>query len=353
MGFITFIKAVAPYIKYVIFAAAIITLTVLFINKSKQVNELNAAMDLYKRQMSGQLTEKEQQFQAANQSLGIAQSKLLKQSDLADQYKKDGIAASAEFEAYKKKYNVELQSYQRTIAQLQQQLKNGTTVVNATDPRLSTDPKPDSQFNKPIDPAASKLSYSWNSGDGRFALDDQDVFTKNNETFTLHQNFRITGEVFRERTGFLQTSRLILEEVVPDGSNSDGSPKYKTVNTAKVIDSQFKYTADSPDKWVPRKGVFGVWGIVTGSIGFNNGLNPRFMLGTGLEFLQVKGLGVGLQLYLDVNQWKESGFGFSLSYRPTIRGTQLNLGITAGLATQFQQPFKSYIPMAGLVFYLW
>lgn len=350
---IPLLKKIAPYLKYIIFILTIAILTVLFIRKSHEADELSKAMDLYKRQVSGQLTDKEKELQAANQALGIAQSKMMEQKDLISAYQKDKIASDAAFEAYKKKYNIELESYQRTIAQLQQQLTNGKTVVNTDGVRTPSDPPPDKQFDHVIDPKTTKLAYEWDSGDGRFVLNDPDIFVSKNEIFKANQSFRVTGEIYREKAGFLKTERLTLEEVVPDGTNSDGSPKYKTINSAKIVDSKFNYSEPAPDAWVPKKGVAGVWGIVTGNFALNNGLNPRFVLGTGVEFIQWKGLGVGIQLLFDTNQWKESGFGIDLAYRPTIKGTRLNVGINLGLGTQFAHPFQSYVPYAGLRFYLW
>lgn len=354
LTFFTILKKIAPYLKYVVFGAAIVILLFMWKAKSDQLSKLDAAMQLYKRQMSGQLTEKEQQFQQANLDLGVAQSKLLKQDDLVKSFEAEKIKTTAEFEAFKKKYQVELESYQKTIAKLEQQLHGGvTTVINGGEPRQPGDPAPDKQFDKPIDPRTSKLAYDWKSTDGRFELSDPDVFSSNNEMFKLKQNFRITGEVYREKAGFLKTQRLTVEEVLPDGKNPDGTVKYKTVAQAQIVESKFNYTENAPDSWVPRKGVFGVWGVVSANFALNNGLNPRFLLGTGLEFINWKGLGLGVQLYLDATVWQDSGFGIDLAYRPTIKGATLNIAIDIGLATQFRQPFTSYIPMLGLKFYLW
>jgi hypothetical protein len=351
--FFTIVKKVAPYLKYVVFAAAIITLGILLVKKTKEATGLTKAMAEYKRQMEGKLTTQEQQFEKANDALGVAQSTLLSQNDLIESYKKDKIADTAAFEAFKKKYNVELQSYQLTIAQLQQQISNGKTIVKDTDPRLPTDSRPDKEFTTPINPATTKLAYEWSSGDGRFELDDPDVFVAGNETFKLHQEFKITGQIYQQKTGFLQTEQLTLQEVVVDGKNKDGTPNYKVVNTGNVVSSEFKYTVQSPDTWVPHKNVFRLTGVVSGNLGFNNGLHAHFLLGTGLEVLAWRGLGLGVQVYYDANAWKESGFGLDLSYRPTIKGNQLNVGFTLGLATQFQAPFQSYIPMAGIQVFLW
>ncbi len=351
--FLELLKRIAPYFKYVVFGATVVVLTVLLINKNSQLTELDKAMELYKRQVAGQLTDKERQFQEANVALGIAKSKLMEQADLAKAFEQEKIQVSAEFAKFKKEYKVELESYQRTIAKLEQEIKNGHTVVSNGEPRLPGDPPPDKQFNHPIDPQKSKLAYAWKSPDGRFEFTDPDVFSSNNETFKLHQNFRITGEIYREKAGFLKTQRLTVEEVVPDGKNPDGTTKYKTVALGELVESKFNYSERAPDAWVPRKGIFGVWGVVSANFGLNNGLNPRFLLGTGIDFLQYKGLGLGLQLYFDTNEWKDSGFGVDITYRPIINGTQLNVAIDLGLATQFRQPFQSYIPMVGLKFYLW
>jgi len=346
-------KKVAPYLKYIIFGSIILIMFMMVKHRNDSLSKLDQELQLYKRQMAGQLTDKEKALEAANNALGVAQSKLLSQSDLIKAYEADKIKTNADFEKFKKDYQLKLDSYQKTVASLEQQLHGGITVVNGGEPRQPNDPRPDKQFNKPIDPQKSKLAYDWQSGDGRFELQDPDVFSSGNEIFKLHQNFVITGEIYRQKDGFLKTERLQLDEVVPDGKNKDGSTKYKTVASAQVVDSKFNYTQQSPDTWVPRKGVFGVWGVVSANFALNNGLNPRFLLGTGIEVLNWKGLGLGTQLYLDTNVWKDSGFGIDLAYRPTIKGAQLNLAIDVGIATQFRQPFTSYIPMIGLKLYLW
>lgn len=353
--FINILKKIAPFAKYMVFGTIIIVLLLMWRSKSNQLSKLDQELQLYKRQMSGQLTDKEKALEQGNDALGVAQSKLMEQSNLAKAFEQENIQTSAAFEDFKKKYQLELESYQRTIAQLQEQVKNkNSTVVTVNNPRESTDAPPDKQFDHIIDPNKEKISYDWKSGDGRFELSDPDIFVADSlKTFTLNQNFRVTGEVYREKVGFLKTERLTLEEVVPDGKNSDGTVKYKVIGTAKVVDAKFNYTEKAPNSWVPHKGVFGLWGVVSANFALNNGLNPRFLLGTGLEFLNWKGLGLGTQLYLDTSTWKDSGFGIDLAYRPTIKGAQLNIAIDVGLATQFRQPFQSYIPIIGLKFYLW
>jgi hypothetical protein len=151
----------------------------------------------------------------------------------------------------------------------------------------------------------------------------------------------------------LETQQLTLEEVVPDGKNSDGSVKYKTVNTGNVVSSKFNYTVQAPNTWVPHKGLFGLWGVVSGQLGFDNGWKAHFLLGTGINFLQFKGINLGTQIFYDTQAWKDSSFGLTFEYRPTVKGTLLNVGFDIGIATQFRAPFQSYVPMGGVVFHLW
>lgn len=352
--FLEILKKLGPYIKYVIFGAAIVTLLLVWKSKSNQLTKMDQELQLYKRQMSGVLTDKEKQLEQANNLLGLSQSQLMSQKDLAKAYEQENIKKNSDFEAFKKKHNIELESYQRSVANLRGRLKNKKSTVVTKHRRKITDQKPDAQFNHIIDPVKEKIAYNWKSGDGRFELDDPDILVANSiKTFTLNQSFRITGEIYKEKIGFLKTQRLSLEEVIYDGKNSDGTIKYKTIGTAKIVDSHFNYNEVSPDSLIPRRGVFGLWGVVSANFALNNGLNPRFLLGTGVEFLNWRGLGLDLQLYLDTNVWQDSGFGIGIVYRPTIRNARLNIAIDVGLATQFRQPFQSYIPMVGLNFYLW
>lgn len=348
-----FLKKLFSYSKYVVFVlllAAVGTLLTLWLLKARQANQLEQAMETYKRQLSGQLTEKEQELQAAHLQLGIAQSKLLTQEALTEQYKREKFKTSEEFEQFKKKHNIEIESFHKTIAKLEQQIKNGTTVV-VVEPGNNT-PRTDGL----IDPKKDKLRYNWKSNDGRFELDDQDVFTPNNETFKLKQTFRIVGEVYREKVGFLKTSKLSIEEVVIDGKNSDGTPKYKTVGEAQVVESSFKYTERAPDYFMPRTRWYGAWGLVGAHLSVHNLEVQRFLVSTGVRFLQWPKVGLGLntQLFIDTGDVKESGWGLGIDYRPVIKETQLNVGLGFSVHTPFNSNFgREYFYNFGLLFYLW
>lgn len=346
---------IAPFLKYIVFAAISGLFLFLWLDNRGNLTKSQKELELYQRQVSGQLSVKEHQLEEANDALGIAQSKLQDQSDLLKSYQEENIKVNADLEKFKKTYNVQLESYQRTIASLQEQLSNrDSTVVTLNNPRLPTDPKPDMQFDHLIDPAKEKVSYAWQSGDDRFSLYDPDIFVSNTvKTFKLNQSFRVTGEIYKEKNGFLKTQRLTLEEVIPNGQNKDGTTQYKTVGTAKLVDSKFNYSEQSPDAFWPKKGIFGIWPVISVGAGLDNGLVPHLMIGTGLEFISWKGLGLGTAVYLDTNTFQDSSFAVQLSYRPTIIGHQLNVGGVLGVGTQFRAPFQSMVGMTGVQLYLW
>ena len=348
---LTTLKGLLKYWKELILIPVLVFLVFLVYHKHKQLTAAQQELATYKRQVDGQLTQKEQQLEDANSSLGIAKSQFLQEQDLVKALQEDGIKTSAALEAYEKKYDLEVDSASKTIAILQEQLK-GKSTTTITDP--TTPPTHDPQFSHLIDPSKDVLSYKWNSGDGRFALTDDNIFNSNsNKTFKLSQSFRITAQVLREKAGFLKTEALTMEEVVEDGKNADGSVKYKVVGDAKVVDSEFKYSERPPTDLHAKKGMFGLWGTISGNLGLINGTQPHFLLGTGLNFIQWQGLGLGVNLYLDTKTYQTSSFGIAATYRPTIKGTELNFALNAGIATEFIAPFATYTPILGVSFFAW
>lgn len=347
--FLTILKKIFPYTQYILMGIAVCLLGALYFNKRTEATAANKALAEYKRQVAGQLTTKEQDLEKENDVLGVAQSKLLEQSDLLKSYQEENIKTSQAFEDYKKKYDLQLTEYNRTIAQLQEQIKG------ITQTQVENRGTGDTQPTTPqiIDTSKQKIAYSWTSGDGRFSLLDPDIFTLNNETFKLDQSFRITGEVYEEKVGFLKTERLTLEEVIPDGKNADGSIKYKTVGNAKIVENNFKYSQKSPASFFPKKGCFGLWPTISADLGLRNGIKPTFLIGTGITWVNYKGLGSGLNIYFDTLAIKSSAIGIDLSYRPSILGHQLNVAFNVGIATQFQQMFNSFDIIAGTTFFIW
>src|SRR5574337_645015 len=146
----------------------------------KKVSEL----DTYNRQLQGQLSDQERALQKANSELGISNSELMTQKQLAIKLKSDNEKYNRQLQLFIKRYNLEIASRDKTIAELKQELSGGNSeVVVGNDCNLNS---PD---NKCV------LAYSWEDQYKRFKLADPNVFQKNNEVFTSKQTFKIYGEV--------------------------------------------------------------------------------------------------------------------------------------------------------------
>jgi len=92
-------------------------------------NDADARVATYKRQLAGQLSEKEKELQAIQKELGVAQSELVTQSELTDRLKKDREELDKNFDKFVTKHNLMIKSRDRTIASLKQQVLGGTTTV--------------------------------------------------------------------------------------------------------------------------------------------------------------------------------------------------------------------------------
>jgi hypothetical protein len=233
-------------------------------------------LETYQRQIKGQLNEKERELQRANRELGLAQSQLLTQEELNRKMKEDSDIMSKEFKDFVKKHKLKIRSRDNTIASLKQQLKGGETTVEVKD---------------------DIIAYSWTDKYNRFKLVDPDIFVSGNETFTAHQIYRLRGSVFAQEAGFLETRRLVLEEVV---KGLEG--KYEPLGTAEIVDSQFDYTVESPEsKWYD---IFKLRLRMSVDTGYN--------LGVGVEFLQFRKVGVGINTRVPVLEPAKSSVGLDL-----------------------------------------
>jgi len=96
----------------------------------------------YKRQLAGQLSEKEHELQTANNQLGTANSKLISQTEMNKQLSKE----NAEMKKFIKENELVLSSKDALIAQLKQKIVNGNTNVDMT---------------KCVDLKTCIISYTW------------------------------------------------------------------------------------------------------------------------------------------------------------------------------------------------
>lgn len=297
----------------------------------------NDKVQTYNRQLEGNLTVVEKQLETANSEIGTLNSQLLDQKNLTAYWQKNKENTDKAFDAFKKKYNLEIASMDKTIADLEQQIHGGDTTVVVTNPDVCKD------LSKCV------IEYSWQDTYHRFQLKDPNIFKKGDENFTANQTFKIYGEVWRQKDGSLETRRLVLSEVHKnDKGDYENIPDAK----AKIVSSDFKYTNPPALKtdwnW---KDLFTLRGIALGSINLlpdTGNLN----LGLGIEFMHYKGLGLGTYTALDFQHPENIAQHISLEYTPKLFGKTLNVGVFASVGTPFVHFFNAYQVNAGLIFYL-
>jgi len=115
-------------IKWIIIPVTLIIVSFLGV-KYYQNNISNKRLEVYNRQLSGDLNELEEQLQGAHYELGVSKSKLVTQKELAKRLKKDNEEVDEEFEKLKKEHSLIVKKRDRTIAGLKQQLEGGVTEV--------------------------------------------------------------------------------------------------------------------------------------------------------------------------------------------------------------------------------
>lgn len=298
----------------------------------------NDALETYKRQVSGQLSEKERKMQEMKTELGVSRSKLITQQDLTKLLKKENEEIDNQFEEFKRKHDLVIKSRDKTIASLKQKINGGTTNVIVSGGQDECSGIEDRCI----------ISYDWEDHLKRFKLKDPNIFNSNDEIFESEQIFKIYGEIYKQKNGSLQTRRLVLREVYKD---KDG--KYVPVPDAKaeIVDSDFQYS-DSPtiEEW-QWKDLFRLRLLSVGSITMfpDNGL---LRIGLGLEFFSWNGVGVNTHVALDFNDINNLEARIGASYNPTIFGRELNLAIGMSAGTPFINIFKDYSLNLDLIFYI-
>jgi hypothetical protein len=322
-------------LKWIIIPIAIIIGLSVF--NIRQCNN-NEQLETYNRQLSGNLSAQEYKLQQANNKLGVSESELVTQQELAERLKKDKEEVDKEFEEFKEKHNLIIKSRDKTIASLKQKLKGGTTDVVVSE---------DEEGCGGIEDRCV-ISYNWADLYNRFQLTDPNIFEKDNEIFESEQIFKIYGEIYEEKDGSLQTRRLVLREVF---KNENG--EYKPIPDAKadIVASKFQYSnAPFIEKW-KWQDLFRLRGIFIGGVEIlpNSG---NTVFGLGLEFFTYSGIGIGSYTMLDFQQPELISQHISLQYNPTIMNTELNLGVFVSIGTPFAEFFNKYQFNTGLVFYL-
>ncbi len=299
----------------------------------------NEALDIYKRQLSGQLTEKERELESAHHELGVLKSELVSRDELEKRLQKDKEELDQAFEAFKRQHGLIIASRDKEIAELKQHISDGkvdVVVGSQEDTCLAENLR------------KCNISYKWQDVYGRFKLTDDNIFDSKAE-FTAHQIFKVYGEVWSQSDGSLQTRRVVLREV---HRKDDGT--YEDIPDAKaeIVESSFEYHNPPAlqTEWSWRQ-LFTLRPIVMGHMNFYPYINTE--LGAGIEILNIYGVGLNSTTYFNFTNPELIGQSLGLSYSPTFFDRPLNFGVGISVGTPFLQFGQAWSAKASLLFYLY
>lgn len=313
----------------------IIGLTVLNVGQCNS----NTDLETYNRQLGGDLTLAEHKLQSANNKLGVSNSELMTQKELAEKLQKDNEEKDEAFEKFKEENNLVIKSRDRAIAELKQKIKGGTSEVILPDVVECIDLK-----------KKCLIGYHWQDNLGRFQFSDPNIFNSGDETLETSQMFRIHGEIYEQKDGSLQTRRLVLREVYKDAESGE----YKDIPDAKadIIDSDFQYhnppSIETEWNWT---NLFTLRPIVLGSVKMIPDIG-NMDIGVGLEILGAWGVGLNTHTSFNFSDPRRIGQYIGLSYSPTFFGKDLNFGLGLSIGTPFYKFGQEADFKIDLLFYL-
>ncbi|KKL88581.1 hypothetical protein LCGC14_1923280, partial [marine sediment metagenome] len=287
----------------------------------------------YNRQLSGNLTSAEYELQSSNKKLGILGSQLLSEKELSNYWENSKLSKDKEFEDFVKKYNLEIKSFDSTIAKLKQTISYGESSIGPDQCNINEE---------------CIISYTWRDNN-RFVLKDPNIFEHNNEIFESNQIFKKFGTIWQQEDGSLQTRRLILQEV-----NLGENGNYKDIPNAKaeIVNSTFKYhnppVIETEFGW---RDSFRLRMIAVGSITiFPNSGDNRF--GLGVQVFNLKRFGINTHTAFHFEDAEKIEQRLGVSYCPRVFNQDLNLAIGISVGTPFAHMFNNYSINADLIFYL-
>ena len=311
--------------KYVLIILFLIASNVGFYLYGRHVEAQNA------QETSSSLNDKDKQLESLNTQLGVSQSQLVSQSNLNKQLSEENDSLKNQMNEFIKKNNLKVISIDDSIVSVKQDTtgEKNVEIVKATIQNC----------NAPSNPNQEKISYEWHDQYNRFDLKDPDIFNSNDAIFTASQNFKITGEIFKQKNGKLETRRMVLQEVAL-GQDANGKASYTLINGVEVhlVDSQFDYTEDK------TVSIFHPRAIAT----FDS--NKQF--GLGVEFLSWKNVGLNVHNSFDFDNFKHSSLRAGPAYNFNFKGVQTNVGLGASVGTEYQNFFHNYSFSLDLIFYL-
>jgi hypothetical protein len=315
--------------------------------RSCQENKYEEYLTTYKRQVSGQLSDKERMLQETNRELGLAKAELVTQKELSRRLKNEKEEIDKNFEQFKKDHKLQIRSRDRTIAKLRQKINGGDSGTSVTPINNTLTIVPDKKSCEGLEDLCV-ISYWWEDTLKRFKLKDPNIFKKNDEVFEINQLFKIYGEVWEQKDGSLQIRRLILREVRLDGDKYLDIPDAK----AEIVDSKFEYhnapiILEEPS-WTD---LFKIRAIAAGTISaFPD--NGNLKLGLGAEFFHWRGLGINTHTAFDFDSVDNIEQKLGISYSPNFFNLDINMAIGLSAGTPIIRFLQDYSINADLIFYI-
>lgn len=306
-------------------------------------NKYKDMLDTYERQLDGELTEAERELQEANEQLQTLQAELVREKELADSVKADlADAYYVKVQNLRRKYNMELDSYSRTIARLEQEIKGKGTTTVEVDISDTTKTKIDNICAEDMPPI--KYTYTLSQGDTkRFHLTDPDICEEGDENLTVNQTFSMQMVIQQQEDGFLKTQQVWLNEI---------DPSTKEVIGEAVLDldaCDFKYRAKPPELPVEPLD----WRLM-----WFNVLNPNILVsydtekcpGVGLELLRIWRFGANVRYNHDFDDSDDSRLSSGLVYHIGWDEVETNIGVGGSVSTPISDMGGTWIGTVEVTF---
>ncbi|KKL81242.1 hypothetical protein LCGC14_1996720 [marine sediment metagenome] len=323
--------------KYVLYAIIFVGVLSVFKMRSCQGTESDI-LRTYNRQLHGQLSDLEREFQLAHHEIGVTKSKLITQEELSEKLKEENEEKDGKFSDFVKKHNLQVKNFDRTIAELKQKIDGGiTTTVISDDERCNGIEK------------FCIIEYSWRDALGRFKLRDPNIFNEGDEVFESNQTFKIFGEIYEQKDSSLQIRRLVLKEMF---KNQNGEYEPIPGGKANIVESEFNYSnTPTPTQEKSWRDLFRLRAVIVGSIGMLPNVGQTH-LGFGAQFFEFEGAGINTYTAFDFEDIGNTEQRIGFSYSPNIFDLDINFAMHLSLGTSFASFFKDYSVSTGMVFYI-
>lgn len=272
--------------------------------------------------LQDELDSKQHEIQKFSKELGLANSTIVKQNELIDQYEQDKKTG--------------------TVAPVKTKLKPiSRDQVNVA---VSGIADTGSQTSEQAVPGIT--SYTWSDKANRFHLVDPNIKQSGDEQFDYRLKIKITGYVLADPSGKVQARQVAAQEVYHDENGEHLGEKLE------IESSTFQYI-----KTVKPRSLLDIFHLRAYSQ-FDSLANP----GLGLEFANFGyyepyvNIGMGSYVAIDTaslpGSLPSSRFGIGLQYWLIPPAFSTNIGVGLGISTPLDDFAGRFIISGNLVFYL-